>query len=463
MRQRPRVNRCASARRDRAVNVLASVVLTAGAATAVLLGPDAQAGPDRTDRGPAYPAGAAATHFQGLAFDTCVAPTAATMRSWLKSPYRAIGVYVSGTERACKKQPNLTREWVSKVSAAGWKLMPIDVGRQSPCRANTRKRAIVPERAEAQGVAAAKRAINASAKLGILPGSALYTDIEFYRGSSTRCVRPVAEFVSGWTKELHKRGYLAGMYSHVTSGTLHAANRYFSPTWTRPDAVWTAQWDGEAEISGWRDVPDTYWANRQRIKQYRGDHLERHGGVALNIDSNLVDAPVATVASQYPVVAGGTSSRRTPDPNSARVGTLVKGGTAAVLCQVRRREGRWLKLTDGSYLPAYALATGSGTSLQGCAYPAPVRIERGAVVRSGPGTEYRRRDALPLGTLAWVECRHPTLASWLEVEDDEWLHASTVGTGGPTGAPLAPCEKSVPDGERTVSPATGRNTRSTSP
>ena len=47
----------------------------------------------------AYADGGAPARFNGRAFDTCAAPSAAAMKAWRASPYRAIGVYVSGASR----------------------------------------------------------------------------------------------------------------------------------------------------------------------------------------------------------------------------------------------------------------------------------------------------------------------------------------------------------------------------
>jgi hypothetical protein len=449
------VNTCASHKRDRAVNVLAVFLLTGGAASAVMMGPDAQAGPDRSDKGPAYPAGASVTHFKGLAFDTCTAPTAATMRSWRSSPYRAIGVYTSGPERACQRQPNLSREWVNQVSAMGWKIIPIDVGRQAPCRVNAGKKPIDPDKAESQGTAAARRAVTAAAGLGILPGSALYSDIENYKARRKSCITAVADYLSAWTKELHKLGYLAGMYGHHTTGTTDAAKRYASSRWTRPDAIWSARWDRKPRLDHWSGFTRDMWPNKQRIKQYRGDHLEKHGGVMLNIDSNIVDAPVATVARQYPVVAGGTSTKRAPRADAASMGTLVAGGTASVLCHVEREDGRWYKLTDGSYLPKSALAPGSGEGLETCTYPAPVIREDGTTLHVKAAGSAEQRGRLPVGALAWVECRNPDRPSWLATSEGTWVNSDDLATGGPAGSPLPRCEKprSSHDEDSYVSPA----------
>jgi hypothetical protein len=37
---------------------------------------------------------------------------------------------------------------------------------------------------------------------------------------------------------------------------------------------------------------DEWWADHRRIKQFRGDHVEKHGGVKLKIDSDAVDGYV---------------------------------------------------------------------------------------------------------------------------------------------------------------------------
>ena len=45
--------------------------------------------------------------FTGYAFDACKAPTTASLQAWAASPYRALGIYIDKTNRACA-QPNLT-------------------------------------------------------------------------------------------------------------------------------------------------------------------------------------------------------------------------------------------------------------------------------------------------------------------------------------------------------------------
>ncbi|MGH3473792.1 MAG: hypothetical protein ACRDOT_02655, partial [Aeromicrobium sp.] len=54
-------------------------------------------------------------NFTGYGFDACVAPSQTVMDAWnLRSPYSAVGIYISGNSRYCsdRYQPNLSRTWV---------------------------------------------------------------------------------------------------------------------------------------------------------------------------------------------------------------------------------------------------------------------------------------------------------------------------------------------------------------
>jgi hypothetical protein len=175
------------------------------------------------------------------------------------------------------------------------------------------------------------------------------------------------------------------------------------------------------------------------MKQYRGDHVEKHGGIALNVDSNQVDAPVATVARSFPITAADTAAHRSPDVAAARVTTLETGATANVVCQVRSL-GRpvWDKLVDGTYLDDSRVAGGSAKELPECAYASPVASGNGAVARSGPGLDYDTTgDTLPLGALARVTCRD-LAQSWVRL-DRNWVAAADLAGGGPGSAATPYC------------------------
>jgi hypothetical protein len=234
-----------------------------------------------------------ASYYTGLGFDACSAPSTTTLAAWLASPYRAVGVYIGGINRACS-QPNLTSTWVASVLASGWVLIPTYVGLQAPAD-NCGCASINPAQATAQGVAAADDAIAQAAALGIGPGNPIYFDMEGYAtgGANTSAV---LTFLEAWTARLQSRGYFSGVYGSASSTISDLVDAY-GPTYLEPDAIWIARWDGlrtTADIA----VPATYWSNHQRLKQYRGGHNETYGGVTINIDNNYLDGPVVGVASR---------------------------------------------------------------------------------------------------------------------------------------------------------------------
>ena len=222
------------------------------------------------------------------------------MNAWLSSPYRAVGVYIGGINRACA-QPNLTGSWVNTQTGNGWHLIPTYVGRQAPCSGIGAP--IDPANAAAQGRAAAEDAVIDAKAVNISPGSVLYFDMEAYDRTNVGCRNAVLTFLSNWTVRLHQLNYLSGVYSSASSGITDLVNNYNSTTIARPDHIWFARWDGMAETSD-PAIPSTYWANHQRIKQYRGGHNETYSGVTINIDNDYLD-----VAAGPPPPAGVVKPR----------------------------------------------------------------------------------------------------------------------------------------------------------
>ncbi|MEV4757151.1 glycoside hydrolase domain-containing protein [Micromonospora sp. NPDC049559] len=227
--------------------------------------------------------------YTGKGFDTCTAPSQSAMNAWRNSsPYRAVGIYISGANRSCA-QPNLTATWVTNQTANGWHLIPIELGRQAPC--STRYTLLIstdPATARSQGSTAASSAVSAAQALGIPAGSAIYNDIEGYPSNAT-CRAAVLSFLSGWTDTLHARGYLSGVYSSASSGIVDLASAYDDPTYSRVDHIWIAWWNNAADTDGGSYVPAEYWANHQRLHQYAGNVYETWGGVQIHIDRNYLD------------------------------------------------------------------------------------------------------------------------------------------------------------------------------
>ena len=230
--------------------------------------------------------------FTGMGFDTCAAPSLATMRSWLASPYRAAGIYIGGSMRACP-DGNLSASWVSQVSSMGWGLLPVYVGAQAPCVNQTGLATIDPKQPAAQGKAAAVDAAGRAAYFGLGAGSPIYYDMEAYAPSAA-CTSTVLTFLTAWTQELRARGYTSGAYGS-TASLMVDMSRAGTTGFTAPDNVWFANWNGLQTLSdsaNYPDFRDTYWSNGQRVHQY-GTGSETWGGVTISIDANWVGGRVS--------------------------------------------------------------------------------------------------------------------------------------------------------------------------
>ncbi len=226
--------------------------------------------------------------FSGKGFDTCAAPSTGNMSAWLSdsgNPYRAVGIYISGVNRACG-DGNLSSSWVSTVTGAGWSLLPLYVGLQDLCVNPAYHDATIdPNQAASQGKQAADDAANRAQNFGLSYGSEIFFDMEDYT-RTTSCTQTALTFLDAWTRELHARNYFSGLYINlgVDGADLVSIAGNIQP----PDAIDFAEWDGNATTSD-PAIPGGDWAYHQRIKQYLGGHSEKHGGVSLNIDSDQFD------------------------------------------------------------------------------------------------------------------------------------------------------------------------------
>ncbi|WP_458246625.1 glycoside hydrolase domain-containing protein [Streptomyces sp. MAI_2237] len=423
--------------------VLSSACLLTGAA-ALVLAPAASAEPATSV---AYPSGASATRYSGLAFDTCTAPPLSSVQAWNASPYGALGVYVSGVNRTCA-QPQLTSSWVASVSQLKWRLLPIHKGLQPPCgaRPTDDKISTTPATARSQGTAAATEAVTAAKALGMRPGSALYNDIENYSQTDTTCRTAVLTYLSAWTKELHRVGWVSGVYMNLNLGAGQLAAAYTSTSYARPDALWIARYDGVDSLKGWTGVTDSKWAVHQRAKQFRGGHDETYGGVTLNIDTDRLDAPVATVAHPYKVTSTTALNARTgPSTSYPVAATYAPGTTLDVVCQAPGAKvattSVWDKLTNGAYVSDHYVSTPSGTGysspLPRCTYPYQVTATNGLTERSGPGSGYSAVGTSPNGALAWVTCQRTgttvgTTKIWDRLDNGHYVSDHYVATPSTT-------------------------------
>ncbi|HEX3805278.1 MAG TPA: DUF1906 domain-containing protein [Gaiellaceae bacterium] len=238
--------------------------------------------------------------FTGYAFDACSAPSTNALTAWSASPYRGVGIYIGGANRACK-QTNLTPTWVQTTLSMGWNLLPLYVGLQAPCVSQSGLARVSTNvtTAVTQGRSAANDAAGEATSLGLPSGSPIWFDMEGYKLNDSSCTKAVQSFVSAWDVELHTRGFKAGVY-----GSAASTIRDITSAATIPDLAWIANWNGVQSVFGDPNVSDEFWSNHQRVHQYKGGHKETYGGVTIDIDSNVVDSTVVggTTAAPPPPV-----------------------------------------------------------------------------------------------------------------------------------------------------------------
>jgi len=214
--------------------------------------------------------------YTGRAFDACTAPSASAMSAWLgSSPYRAIGVYIGGSDRGCS-QPNLTSGWVSQQATAGWHFMPIYVGPQAASGEINSP--------ASQGTSAANDAISQAVSLRLNAGTPLYYDME--GGYPSGDDSAVVTFLTAWTNQLHSYGWESGVYSSGAYGVTLLANNYGGNS--TPDVIWDAHYTGVDSTSD-AYLPSGDWNHHQRIVQYTGGGNETYGGVTISVDENAMD------------------------------------------------------------------------------------------------------------------------------------------------------------------------------
>jgi len=297
----------------------------------------------------ATPPAAAATIFTGSGFDTCGAPSASTMSAWLASPYRSLGIYIGGANRACG-DGNLSASWVTTVESQGWDLAPLYVGLQAPCVDQSGLSMIDPTQPATQGAAAADDAATQARLFGLVTSTPIYFDMEAY-GNDASCIATVQAFLNSWVSELHADGFLAGVYGSSDSTI---ANQATTPYPNKPDDIWFANWNGSTNLFGDPAFSDSLWSNDQRLHQYAADVTQTYGGVAINIDQDYDGGALAGppqgcggnlapgAAAAAPPAPGGWSSWTSlgaPPPGSKSGPTVASWGPGRLDAFVTGNDG----------------------------------------------------------------------------------------------------------------------------
>ncbi len=292
--------------------------------------------------------------YRGLGFDACAAPGRKFMRAWRRhSPYRAIGIYIGGADRACA-QPDLSPGWVRAQAAAGWRFIPLYAGPQAAFGQLSRP--------YLQGRAAASDAVVQARWLGFGPRTPLYYDMEAYAPHSRL---HVLRFLSAWTRRLHRLGYTSGVYSSADSGIADLAGQYSSGQFAMPDVIYDALWNGSASTRG-GGMFDGPWPSHKRIHQFSGNITQTFGGDTLNVDQDVLNVRLRV---RY---ATAQSSAAVAEP----------GGTVLAFF-LGKRDRLWLE----RYVPPVGSGPGAAGKWVGPALAAKGAVSAPAAVWTGTGVE----------------------------------------------------------------------------
>ena len=387
--------------------------------------------PDARDLTPAaIPAAKLQGRYQGAGFDSCAAPSAATMKDWLASPYRAIGIYIGGINRGCA-QASLTARWINTIQREGWHYFAFYAGLQASCVDAFGDTPIVASSAAAEGKAAAADAVRQARNLGIPAPTPLIYDMEYYTG----CGSEVTTFLSAWDAAVHAAGYQAGVYESFgnISDLIKARGKI-----VEPDVIHYADWDGDATTSS-SYMPASMWINHQRLHQYTGGHDETWGGATLNIDNDELNVNLGAKPGSAPAPTPSPTPSPPPDqppfppfpyPFVFRIAVGINSGGSA----------EWFATTTkGTMRHSYQPAVGApGWSTARTVGHAPGNLVSNPAVASDQNGRLTVFAAARTGAIvhAWQQPGYP--GGW------DWAGGTGAGSPGKvTGDPAAALE---PDG-----------------
>jgi glycoside hydrolase-like protein len=345
-------------------------------------------------------AGLAQGLVKGAGFDTCSTPSLSTMRAWLSSRYRSIGVYIGGADMACA-QPNLTASWINSVERRGWHVFPLYVGPQAPCVNAPGNLTFSPGNAGPAGTAAAGDAAAQARHLGFPRGTPVIYDMEAYSG----CGAAVVHFVNSWDRKLRASGFGSGLYeSSGNVGDLFSNRGWMS----EPEVLFYANWDGRYTTNS-PYIPHNMWAHHQRIHQYIGNVTQTFGGVSLGIDEDRLT-----------VNLGGGGARSVTVHGRPQSAIVDRGGTVRLYDRGSGGGALW-----EDHLPATAGSPWTWFNMKGKWPTTPT------AVAASDGTVY----VLSVGTDGHLHERHlPKGGRWTSWKSrgGHWLW-SPAAVAGPSG------------------------------
>lgn len=327
----------------------------------------------------AAPHGSATALSTGEGFDACDALPTSAMRS--VTTYSVANVYIGASGNLACAQSQLTADWVSTVTGAGWRLLPTFIGKQAPCTTavGTTKMGSDAPTAAADGTADADTAAARMAALRLPAPNVVYDDMEAYDANDASCAAAVAAYLDAFIARLHADGFRAGVYGSTGSTVAQLVAAYNDTARQRPDDIWIARQDG-GDTTADAAVPSGDWVHR-RVRQYRldKDTLNPPSGdpSSVSIDKDAVDGDTAVPASDQPAsyAVSGTASvgfvreRATPSTGGTDMKHDNEGTALTIQCQTTgdsvAGDTVWDNLNDGNYVSDLYTTTPGGLGFAG--------------------------------------------------------------------------------------------------
>ena len=181
--------------------------------------------------------------FHGWAFDTCHTPPVATMRPWVRSDYRAVGVYYAGRGRALQApgppEPRLDARGAGDglAGAAVVRGVAVALRHREEQAGGTHRTARL-----AQGTGEGRDAVSRAKALGIAAGQPALPGHGGVRLPEEKCARTTLAFVRAWDREVRRQGYVPGFYSSADSGVRHMETARRAGMRDLPAVMWFARW-----------------------------------------------------------------------------------------------------------------------------------------------------------------------------------------------------------------------------
>lgn len=238
-------------------------------------------------------------------FDKCSPPSVEDMQRWWNySPYKTFNIYLGGISLHCPH--NLIIPNLPQLDQMGWRFILTWAGPQAPkgCPDNCKFKypiSLDPDEAYEEGKQEAEAAVAAAASFGFKGPFVIYYDMESYsdieEGDPVRIA--AAAFLEGWVEQIHSysQGHKAGAYGSSCTSYIMDWTENVPP----PDDIWIAYWNKKYEYDPYASVwnipclPNGFWADNQRLRQYTGGHDETWDDVTFTIDSDVILGQVNTL------------------------------------------------------------------------------------------------------------------------------------------------------------------------